>query len=448
MALAPPAEKDGFSYAGDALYREASNLNRHRRATLPELQAHFKGKDATGDNNRPAHWYEAQLLHYGLPPSKVKGTAHKRLFDAVTKGGLAVPAHITKIEAELKKEWTKREREAKKMVKASAGPAAPAKGMKRKADQVSTTTSVNVNVSVQVSNSGKVTVQAAQPTSKKPKAAPVTTATKANPSKSTAVKPASKKATASPTARKTATPTAKTTTPKAPKTVKPPPKPKTTPKQTAQASSGSGLGAVPRSAKGTGSSAFKREPSLHDDEAPPPYSEYASGPVTSSKQPKQEHSSPPSSSQPRIGLLNGRYRVSCKYIEAYHSEYAQDMGLIATLDGSNLWLKFDFGIATGMIKLSRPQEADPDYPHWAFWRGEALDEDENWQPYYVDTVQRVGQRNHVYFMGGGHIRGKLQYGPPGAVVELDFDAYRLSGQSMTSEVSPSQARADWARLDN
>lgn len=75
MALIPPVDKDGFSYAGDSLFREASNLTRHRRATIPELKAHFTGKDI---ENRPAHWYEAQLLHYGLPPSKVKGTAHKR----------------------------------------------------------------------------------------------------------------------------------------------------------------------------------------------------------------------------------------------------------------------------------------------------------------------------------------------------------------------------------
>lgn len=107
MALVAPAEKDGFFYAGDALYREASNLNRHRRATVPELKAHFNGKGT--DKDHPAHWYEAQLRHCGLPPSKVKGTAHKRLFDAVMKGGLSVPSHISKIETDLKKEWTKRE---------------------------------------------------------------------------------------------------------------------------------------------------------------------------------------------------------------------------------------------------------------------------------------------------------------------------------------------------
>lgn len=169
MTLVPPVRKDGFSYAGDSFYCEASNLNRHRLATLPELKNHFNDKDT---ENRPAHWYEAQLLHYGLPPSKVKGTAHKRLFDAVMGSGLAVPSHIQRIETDLKEEWTKKEREAKKLLKESATTKPPVKGTKRKADQVSTSTRFNVNISVSVSSTGMIEVQAAQPAAKKAKAAP------------------------------------------------------------------------------------------------------------------------------------------------------------------------------------------------------------------------------------------------------------------------------------
>lgn len=176
MALAAPVEKDGFSYAGDSFYCEASNLNRHRRATLPELKAHFSGKD----ENRPAHWYEAQLLHYGLPPSKVKGTAHKRLFDAVMKGGLSVPPHIQKIEADLKKDWAKREREAKKVLKESAAATSSSKGTKRKADQPSTNLSFNVNVNF--SGSGPFEIQTTQSPAKKIKTA------KSTPSKTSAQK--------------------------------------------------------------------------------------------------------------------------------------------------------------------------------------------------------------------------------------------------------------------
>lgn len=444
MALAPPAEKDGFSYAGDAFYREASNLNRHRRATLPELKAHFNGKDASGDNNRPAHWYEAQLLHYGLPPSKVKGTAHKRLWDAVIKPGLAVPAHILKIEADLKKEWAKREREAKKVLKdsAAAKPAASAKGTKRKADQLSTATSVNVSVSGNGSNMVNVVVQTTQSVSKKAKTATrVSKAKKAAPAKSMAGTASSKKATAPQTARKTVTPMEKKTTTamkKTPTAAKPavrsPGKPKATPKQPGRAPFASGF-AMSDSAS-------------HPNEAPPPYSEFDSRPVGASstgKQKQQYHqSSPPSSSQARIGLLNGRYRVSCPMIELNFPEHDGDLGLIATLDGTNLWLKFDFGIADGMIKLARPGDyADTENPTAAFWRGEAMGRDHERRLYNIDTVHRVGPDNHVYFMGGGYIRGKLCFED----VELTFDADRLPGQSMTSEVSPSQARVEWAQLD-
>ena len=75
MSLMPPSVRDGWSYSGD-FHVEASGNNRHRRATIPELKAVFDGTD--GQKDRPAHWYEAQLIHYGLPPSKTKGTAKMR----------------------------------------------------------------------------------------------------------------------------------------------------------------------------------------------------------------------------------------------------------------------------------------------------------------------------------------------------------------------------------
>ncbi|CAN8105802.1 unnamed protein product [Discula destructiva] len=462
MALAPPVEKDGFSYAGDALYREASNLNRHRRATIPELKAHFSGKDK--DDNRPAHWYEAQLLHYGLAASKVKGTSHKRLFDAVMKGGLTVPAHIQKIEADLKKEWTKREREAKKMMKGSAATAtAPsAKGTKRKADQVSTSMNINLGISLQLSNTGQVTVQGAQPATKKAKATPAVKEKKPTP----AAKPSSKKVAAPQTARKTTAPQQKATALKGPKAAeKPPVKPKATPKPMARSSMATGTGAAPASAMHDPAFAWSGS-NFPVDEAPPAYSEFDDRPFgrsnsnttitnnnknnnnnnNNSKQ-QQHNFSPPSGSQPKIGLLNGRYRVSCEHIEANFPEHKGDLSLIGTLDGHHVWLSFDFGVADGVIRVPRPHEADADYPTSALWRGRALDTmTDRWQSYNMDVPYRAGQFNHIYFLGGGHLRGKVRFDLSGRTVELDFDAYRLPGQPMTSEVSPSQARAEWARL--
>ncbi|KAK0615004.1 hypothetical protein B0T17DRAFT_510820 [Bombardia bombarda] len=119
--MAAPVTRDGWSYAGD-FYVEASVQNRHRRATISELKAKIdsSSEGAKESKDHPAHWYEAQLLHYGLPPSKTKGTAKMRLFEAVNKANLAVPSHTTKLETELKKEWTKKEREAKLALKKQA----------------------------------------------------------------------------------------------------------------------------------------------------------------------------------------------------------------------------------------------------------------------------------------------------------------------------------------
>jgi hypothetical protein len=145
---APPVLQDGFAFANGDFYAQASGSNRHRRATLAELKTHFTSGN---DKDHPAHWFEAQLVHYGLPPSKNKSVARMRLLDAVNAGGLAIPASISKIEAALKKEWNKNDREAKRASAsgpapkktASAAPAAvkPVKAGKRSAgdDQTSST---------------------------------------------------------------------------------------------------------------------------------------------------------------------------------------------------------------------------------------------------------------------------------------------------------------------
>ncbi|KUI58568.1 hypothetical protein VP1G_05836 [Cytospora mali] len=408
---APRVEKEGFSYFEDSFYSQASNSSSHRRATLPELKAHFSGKDT---EKRSGPWYEAQLLHYGLPPSKVKGTAHKRLFDAVMgKGNLTVPAHIQKIEAELKKEWNKKEREAKKATKASSGTAAaPAKGTKRKAEEAPT--NVSVNVSVQISSTGAVTVGAAQPAAKKTKTG--------GPSSST-------------------TTSKKTTTTKAQKVGSdgksaPSPKPaKPAAKAKAPAKPAARRPAAASSSSGTGVSgpAFAASQDVYDDDGPPPYLEFDPG-----RAPFASHSSPRRS----LGILNGRYRVSCPYLKDNFPEGSNNCGLIATLDGRSLWLSFDFDAVNGLMKVDRPYEADED-GKTAFWRGYGLDRDFNRKFINIDTIYQAGPLNRLRFLGGGHIEGTISYDGH----EIDFDAYRLSGQSNTSEVTPTEARAKWAEMD-
>ncbi|KAL9611023.1 MAG: hypothetical protein Q9167_004304 [Letrouitia subvulpina] len=143
MSFAAPVSRDGFHYNGD-LFVEVGGLNRHKRASLPELTAILrpdlkKSKPAAAAQSKDqvGHWYEAQLLHYGLPPSKDKARAKMRLLEALNKGQLAVPSEITRLEESLKKEYAAADRKAKAEYKAqmdaSSNPAAT--GKKRKASQ-------------------------------------------------------------------------------------------------------------------------------------------------------------------------------------------------------------------------------------------------------------------------------------------------------------------------
>lgn len=326
----------------------------------------------------------------------------------MAKGGLAVPAYIQKIEADLKKEWNKREREAKKVLKASEG-----KGTKRKADQVST--NVNVNVSVQLSSTGAVQVHAATPPTKRPRVAK---------SGSAATSTSKKTATA-------AAPTVKAKKTPAIKTEKSNPVPKPV-KAVDKKPAANKPAQQPRPPRPSTAQAFAYtigSPSGGYDDAPPPYSEVDTG------------YGPAYQSSPRrgLGLLNGRYEVDCPHMEGNFPEFRDDLGLIATLDGTKLWLKFDLGPLVGIMKVDRPYEADVDEEGTVlFWRGES---DVEQQDINMDTFSRAGHANRLHFLGGGHIRGTIAYDWH----EIEFDAYRIPGQSMTSEISPSQARAEWAR---
>ena len=115
MSFAAPVANGKFSFSVDSFYVETSGHNLHRRATVPELQTLFQpaAAGAAAPADPVGHWYEAQLLHYGIAPSKNKAVAKMRLLDAVRGGGLAVPKDIAKIETDLKKEWKRKDKDAK-----------------------------------------------------------------------------------------------------------------------------------------------------------------------------------------------------------------------------------------------------------------------------------------------------------------------------------------------
>ncbi|KAK5635209.1 hypothetical protein RRF57_010921 [Xylaria bambusicola] len=449
MSLAPAVTKDGFSFAGD-LYAEASGHNRHRRATVSELKEHFK---SGSDKDHPAHWFEAQLIHYGLQPSKTKSVARMRLYDAVNTGKLTIPSHIQKLEKDLKKEWTKSEREAKMAVKAGnsrSTASTTTAGKKRKANSSNVDMNINIgDISITLSaNNASKSWSAAKKTK--------TSATKTTSNKSvkdtpTKSKPAPKPAKEAPKPKASAPSKAKATTSSPAKTVK---------KQTARRggiSQGPSRGTTstaevattgPHRTKQTarrgGNWARGRLPSssgfgLHSefDEPPPPYQGYGDYGDYSDHDGRNDYdhsdsddydddSPPPSSSLGSLGLLNGRYDIFSREVNSQWGH--RDFDLVLTLSGNKLWGKFDLGIVTGILHFDeRPWESS-DEPVPFTWRGEE-----------TDGPVWYGNNNNgwIRFLGNGRIEGQLDY------MSLDFGGTRASGQSTRSPIDAQSMQYEW-----
>ncbi|KAL8781683.1 MAG: hypothetical protein Q9213_005900 [Squamulea squamosa] len=173
MSFAPSIARDGFYYNGD-LYIEVGNLNRHKRASISEITAilrpNLKQSKAASTTLQPkdpvGHWYEAQLIHYGLPPSKDKARAKMRLLEALNTSELNIPAHISQLEERLKKEYA---------------PVTASK--KRKQPEPSNTFKVNINFGPVNANSYQIsepragtTTDVTQPLVKKTKKTATATA--------------------------------------------------------------------------------------------------------------------------------------------------------------------------------------------------------------------------------------------------------------------------------
>jgi hypothetical protein len=152
-------KKGDFLYR-DTLFVDLGENKRHPRASVSELKDLLLPKKGNAPpKDQVAHWYEAQLLHYGLPHSKDKNTAKVRLTNAISSGALAIPSSITNMEADMKKEYNVAVRKAKAAEKKPSTSQTDTKGKKRKAEDTTTTT-----ISVKV---GDVTLEIGQQTSKK-----------------------------------------------------------------------------------------------------------------------------------------------------------------------------------------------------------------------------------------------------------------------------------------
>ncbi|KAM0724298.1 hypothetical protein Q7P37_000180 [Cladosporium fusiforme] len=107
---ATPVVRGEFVYHDILLVDIGGSLKRHPRASQPELKTLLDGK---APKDQVAHFYEAQLIHYGLQRSKDKNTAKVHLQQALSQKKLSVPSHITDMEEQMKKEFATNVRKAR-----------------------------------------------------------------------------------------------------------------------------------------------------------------------------------------------------------------------------------------------------------------------------------------------------------------------------------------------
>lgn len=430
---APPVSADGFAFADGEFFAEASGQNRHCRAAHAELQAHF----ASGsDKDHPAHWFEAQLLHYGLKPSKTKAVARMRLLDAFNAGNLHVPSQINKLEGELKKEWTKKNREAKKAIrggpqaetsKATPKPKATAAGSKRKGrDEGDPTTKAPApNISV-------------QPPAKKSR----TPASRSSVSK---VKFEPTVAAASPAKKQTARRGAisKGSSVRATKDASPPVQAPRT-KQTARRSGAfMARGRIPPPGDPSPAPAYRTKQTARRSGAfmargrMPPSSaqvqwdsgdEYDSA-ATPDSEHEQDHDR--EASLPPLGLLNGDYDIHCPLVTSEWPRFGSHFRMTLTLDGSSLWGSFDLGVINGVLFIDeRPWQSSDDCFDFT-WRGNETD---------GPIVYGDSNRGWIKFLGGGRIDGGFDwYGG------FTFQGERVPGQGTRSGRDARSLRDQWGR---
>ncbi|GES58815.1 hypothetical protein ATEIFO6365_0003009800 [Aspergillus terreus] len=466
MSLPPPVSRHDYHYFNGDFLITSSNQNRHRRASIQELQILFHPAPGQAPvKDHPAHWYRAQLLHYGLQPSDNKGTAAKRLLDALNQGILAVPAHLQRLEKELKKEWDANVRKAKKeladaqrVTKAQAEDAA-GKCTKRKADHDNLAAAItaaamtglsaanvqNANININVNIGGDPNQATTTPQSTKKR--------KADESQdvSRVKKPAATKA-ITPANALSSQPTSSDTQPTA---IGNHPRPL----QTARRSRPFRPGGVSRSASSANSAANKDAPeqTAKKQTARSTRAGYgavqsrtstnASSPVEGSpKSLKHRNTISPKSHNPKLGLINGTYCVEVNVAGLDLS----NSGITLCLEDTSVWGEFQIGHLTGVLFMpERPYNVfhpDRDDVHEAcFFRWRATDRSRGYAPIAGRLCTGT-----MKFLGDGTIEGTFEHllaDASGELFDCDFRAQRHPGQGTKIPRSARNLREEFEAIE-
>lgn len=160
----------------------------------------------------------------------------------------------------------------------------------------------------------------------------------------------------------------------------------------------------------------------HESSPPPDYETATQG----------SPSPPAAAINRRLGLINGRYEIDCSELQHEWTEYQDyEFSLILTLEGTELWGAFDFGMYSGIMYLQRrPFVASGEDRLEFSWRGEEHSEGEIY----------FGSGNHgwLMFLGDGIIGGEINcYGT------VRFQGRRLDGLGTRSELDARSMKAEW-----
>ncbi|KAI7531991.1 hypothetical protein KC331_g13809 [Hortaea werneckii] len=311
---------------GEFVYRDTLFVDvggdgkRHPRASPAELKDLLNGKVA---KDQVGHWYEAQLIHYGLQRSKQKDTAKVRLQQALSQSKLKVPPHIADMEGQMKKEYAAAVRKAKKSV---SGEDAPVKMAKRRKDEEEIETSskktkiaMNVgDISINIEHGAAVS-EASKSSSK---SSTKVTAGTAN-AKQTA-DPKGKSLSKTTPAKASAKQTAKTSKP-------------------AASSESAAPDATPTTVK---EPKIKSEPKIKKDPG-------TKKPAVIKTEPQNDEMQIDSFAQEMPGTRNvtGVYNISCPQLaEQIGPDEASNFRLFLCVDNGTLWGGFELGWKSGVMR--------------------------------------------------------------------------------------------------
>ena len=424
MAFAPPVSRGDFYYH-DGLYVDVGNLNRHKRATAEEIRALLrpdlkKSKNASvlPPKDQVGHWYEAQLIHYGLPPSKDKARAKMRLLEALNSSRLVVPPNIAQMEAAMKKEYAAAERKAKAEIKGSLmltrEGGSPALGKKRKQAEPS----VDISFGNQYDGLSDIMNAANSQSQTKKARKGQSDSTKQKTDKTASLKPSKKTSQSKPgqslsqgegvrerakqTARKGPIQTARSTKlhaawledpSRGPGPINP-----VTGVRYAHPSEMSMEAAevAARIPMTQGKSRREQELDIKKERAQKELSVKKEPKLKKEPGVKLEPSTRPSSQlSPSLGLINGIYDLSCPTVEDNWD--STDLTMTLALDGTTVWGAYDLGMFSGILSLpDRPWQASSE-PLPFIWRGR---EDGEGEMSFGD-----GCEGEISFLGNGVVEG-------------------------------------------